>query len=48
MVRRAFQGPAARDLGEHDTLVSVDEACRVLGSASQPPVVDTPIEPFNG
>jgi UDP-glucose 4-epimerase len=27
--------PVARDLGEHDTLVSVDKPCRVLGYSPQ-------------
>ena len=42
------EAPVARDLGEHDTLVSVDKPCRVLGYSPQHPVVDPPIDPFNG
>jgi hypothetical protein len=29
------EAPVARDLGEHDTLVSVDKVCRGLGYSSQ-------------
>jgi hypothetical protein len=29
------EAPVARDLGEHDTLVSVDKVCRVLGYSPQ-------------
>jgi hypothetical protein len=29
------EAPVARDLGEHDTLVSVDKVCRALGDSPQ-------------
>ena len=29
------EAPVARDLGEHDTLVSVDKVCRVLAYSPQ-------------
>ena len=29
------EAPVARDLGKHDTLVSVDKVCRVLGYSPQ-------------
>jgi UDP-glucose 4-epimerase len=36
LVAEVFPGvPVTRDLGEHDTLLSVDKACRVLGYSPQ-------------
>jgi hypothetical protein len=36
LVAQVFsEAPVARDLGEHDTLVSVDKVCRVLGYSPQ-------------
>ena len=36
LVAEVFPGvPVTRNLGEHDTLLSIDKACRVLGYSPQ-------------
>ena len=49
LAAEVFPGvPVTRDLGEHDTLLSIDKARRVLGYSPQHSWRCPPIDPFNG